>query len=32
MIQREYAERIETWERWNDVSREAQGNLANRSR
>jgi len=30
MIKREYAERIETWERWNDVSLEAQGNLANR--
>jgi NAD(P)-dependent dehydrogenase (short-subunit alcohol dehydrogenase family) len=30
MIKREYAERIETWEMWNDVSLEAQGNLANR--
>jgi NADP-dependent 3-hydroxy acid dehydrogenase YdfG len=30
MIKREYAERIETWERWNDVSLEAQGNVANR--
>jgi NADP-dependent 3-hydroxy acid dehydrogenase YdfG len=30
MIKREYAERIATWERWNDVSLEAQGNLANR--
>jgi hypothetical protein len=30
MIKREYAERIETWERWNDVSLEAQGDLANR--
>jgi NADP-dependent 3-hydroxy acid dehydrogenase YdfG len=30
MIKREYAERIETWERWHDVSLEAQGNLANR--
>jgi hypothetical protein len=24
----EYARRIETWERWNDVSLEAQGDLA----
>ncbi len=30
LIQREYAERIGTWERWNDVSLEAQGNLASR--
>jgi short-subunit dehydrogenase len=30
MIKREYAERIGTWERWNDVSLEAQGNLAYR--
>jgi NADP-dependent 3-hydroxy acid dehydrogenase YdfG len=30
MIKREYAERIGTWERWNDVSLEAQGNVANR--
>jgi NADP-dependent 3-hydroxy acid dehydrogenase YdfG len=30
LIQREYAERIGTWERWNDVSLEAQGNLAHR--
>jgi hypothetical protein len=28
MIKREYAERLEIWERWNDVSLEAQGNLA----
>src|SRR6202165_2650874 len=28
MTRAEYASRIETWERWNDVSREAQGNLA----
>jgi NAD(P)-dependent dehydrogenase (short-subunit alcohol dehydrogenase family) len=27
MIRREYAERIATWEKWNDVSLEAQGNL-----
>jgi hypothetical protein len=30
MIKREYAERIATWEKWNDVSLEAQGNLAAR--
>jgi NAD(P)-dependent dehydrogenase (short-subunit alcohol dehydrogenase family) len=30
MIKREYAERIATWEKWNDVSLEAQGNLAPR--
>jgi NADP-dependent 3-hydroxy acid dehydrogenase YdfG len=30
MIKREYAERIGTWERWNDVSLEAQGNVVNR--
>jgi NADP-dependent 3-hydroxy acid dehydrogenase YdfG len=30
LIKREYAERIGTWERWNDVSLEAQGNLGNR--
>jgi NADP-dependent 3-hydroxy acid dehydrogenase YdfG len=30
LIQCEYAERIGTWESWNDVSLEAQGNLANR--
>jgi len=30
MIKREYAERIATWEKWNDVSLEAQGNLATR--
>ena len=30
MIKREYAECIATWEKWNDVSREAQGNLAGR--
>src|ERR1700676_2831034 len=30
LIQREYAARIGTWERWNDVSLEAQGNLAHR--
>jgi NAD(P)-dependent dehydrogenase (short-subunit alcohol dehydrogenase family) len=28
MTRREYAHRIETWEKWNDVSLEAQGNLA----
>ncbi len=28
MVKREYAERIATWEKWNDVSLEAQGNLA----
>src|SRR6202140_3271622 len=28
MIKREYAERIATWEKWNDVSLEAQGNRA----
>jgi hypothetical protein len=30
MIKREYAERIATWEKWNVVSLEAQGNLAAR--
>jgi NADP-dependent 3-hydroxy acid dehydrogenase YdfG len=30
MIKREYAKRIATWERWNDVSLEAQGNLTAR--
>jgi len=30
MIKCEYAERIATWEKWNDVSLEAQGNLAPR--
>jgi NAD(P)-dependent dehydrogenase (short-subunit alcohol dehydrogenase family) len=28
MIKAEYAKRIETWEKWNDVSVEAQGNFA----
>jgi NAD(P)-dependent dehydrogenase (short-subunit alcohol dehydrogenase family) len=28
MIRAEYARRIDTWEKWNDVSLEAQGNLA----
>jgi NAD(P)-dependent dehydrogenase (short-subunit alcohol dehydrogenase family) len=28
MTRREYAKRIETWEKWNDVSLEAQGDLA----
>jgi NAD(P)-dependent dehydrogenase (short-subunit alcohol dehydrogenase family) len=28
MTRAEYARRIETWEKWNDVSTEAQGNLA----
>ncbi len=28
MIKQEYARRIATWEQWNDVSVEAQGNLA----
>ncbi len=28
MIRTEYAKRIETWEKWNDVSLAAQGNLA----
>jgi hypothetical protein len=27
MTRAEYARRIETWEKWNDVSIEAQGNL-----
>jgi NADP-dependent 3-hydroxy acid dehydrogenase YdfG len=31
MAKSEYAERIATWERWNDVSLEAQGNLSDRS-
>ena len=30
MIKREYAERIATWETWNDVSLQAQGNLGKR--
>jgi NADP-dependent 3-hydroxy acid dehydrogenase YdfG len=30
LIRREYAERIGTWESWNDVSLQAQGNFANR--
>lgn len=30
MIKREYTQRIATWEKWNDVSHEAQGNLAAR--
>jgi NADP-dependent 3-hydroxy acid dehydrogenase YdfG len=30
MIKEEYARRIATWEKWNDVSQEAQGNLAKR--
>jgi hypothetical protein len=28
MTRAEYARRIETWEKWNDVSLEAQGDLA----
>ena len=28
MIKHEYAERLATWEKWNDVALEAQGNLA----
>jgi hypothetical protein len=28
MTRKEYASRVETWEKWNDVSLEAQGNLA----
>jgi hypothetical protein len=28
MTRAEYARRIETWEKWNDISVEAQGNLA----
>jgi hypothetical protein len=28
MTRAEYARRIETWETWNDVSLEAQGDLA----
>jgi NAD(P)-dependent dehydrogenase (short-subunit alcohol dehydrogenase family) len=31
MTRAEYARRLETWERWNDVSVEAQGNLANKT-
>src|SRR5580704_7342737 len=31
MAKSEYAERIATWEKWNDVSLEAQGNLSDRS-
>jgi NAD(P)-dependent dehydrogenase (short-subunit alcohol dehydrogenase family) len=30
MTKAEYARRIETWEKWNDVSQEAQGDLAAR--
>jgi NADP-dependent 3-hydroxy acid dehydrogenase YdfG len=30
IIKPEYAQRIATWEKWNDVSLEAQGNLATR--
>jgi NADP-dependent 3-hydroxy acid dehydrogenase YdfG len=30
IIEQEYAKRIATWETWNDVSLEAQGNLAKR--
>jgi hypothetical protein len=30
MIKREYAKLIATWEKWNDVSLEAQGNFAAR--
>jgi NADP-dependent 3-hydroxy acid dehydrogenase YdfG len=30
MIKREYAERLATWEKWNDVSVEAQGSLTSR--
>jgi NAD(P)-dependent dehydrogenase (short-subunit alcohol dehydrogenase family) len=30
MTRKEYAKRIETWEKWNDVSLEAQGDLAAR--
>lgn len=30
MVKSEYAERIATWEKWNDVSLEAQGNSADR--
>ena len=30
MTKAEYARRIETWEKWNDLSIEAQGNLASR--
>jgi len=28
MTRAEYARRIETWDKWNDTSVEAQGNLA----
>ncbi len=28
MTKAEYARRIETWEQWNDLSNEAQGDLA----
>ena len=31
MTRAEYARRIETWEKWNDVSMEAQGDLAAKS-
>jgi hypothetical protein len=31
MMRAEYAKRIETWERWNHVSVEAQGNLMQKS-
>lgn len=27
MTKTEYAQRLETWEKWNDLSAEAQGNL-----
>jgi hypothetical protein len=27
MTRAEYAQRIETWEKWNDIALEAQGNL-----
>jgi hypothetical protein len=30
LTRKEYAQRIEIWERWNDVSLEAQGDLAAR--
>jgi hypothetical protein len=28
MARREYSERLETWERWNDLSQRAQGGTA----
>jgi len=31
MMRAEYAKRIETWEKWNPVSTEAQGNLAHKT-